>query len=105
MTEPKTGWCVDRKAHAISYWTETGMIWFKICRTWDGRFIWDGKLLPWVGWRRQEHVSMLHQDTLTPTKRHMRGWLLWMPYFMVWRMTNVVDVQEITLPGKSDTLH
>ena len=105
MTEPKTGWKLDRKAHAVSYWTSTGMIWFKICRTWDGRFIWDGELLPWAGWRRQENVSRINQHTLRPAERHMRGWLLWIPYFMVWRMRNEVDRVTITTPGRGDTLH
>lgn len=105
MTGPKTGWKLDREAHAVSYWTPTGMIWFKICRTWDGRFIWDGKLLPWAGWRREELTKNINQHTLTPAKRHMRGWLLWIPFFMVWRLCNEVDQITITTPGDSSTLH
>jgi hypothetical protein len=84
---------------AVEFWSSTGVLYIKLCRSWDGQFIVDSdhKVLPLFGYRREDRVILqdIKQDRMTT--REIRGWRLWMPYLMIWHMTNHRDNVLVTV--------
>lgn len=78
---------------ALEFWGDTGVLQIKLCRSWDGRFAVDPdkRVLPRFGYRREDRVQLLDPKSDGHTLREVRGWRLWMPYLMLWRMSNHHD--------------
>jgi len=76
--------------NGISIKFKDRVIWVRFCRSWDGRFKYNGKLLPFFGSEvEKKFVPIEYNDRIG--LRVTKSRKIWMPYLFVLFASNVND--------------
>lgn len=88
------------KKRTLTVILKTSGFYIKLCNDWDGKFKETNteQIYPLFGFKRESKTLLLDQDTARPKERLMEGWVLTIPYVLVYFMSNVVDKITITVP-------
>jgi hypothetical protein len=95
------------KDWSIQWWRDAEVWYFKLCRSWDGQFIVErgAPALPLWGHSRKTYSMEISHTERQRVTRDMRETRWWIPYFMLWRVENLVDHREVFLrPGEKPPL-